>query len=112
VHVGRDPDRVANPLRLHEAEQLGEFSLAPRRRPVVGVRPGLEGRLTVAHHGRFGPAWLLVEAVRRAVAPQVEHEDVEQGSVGKRPIDLLGIVGLRAQRHEFEEGLPGAGREQ
>src|SRR3979490_2266506 len=49
VHVGREPDYVLDPIALDEAQQFCDFQLAPRRRTVVAIRPGLVG--TLGHVG-------------------------------------------------------------
>ena len=56
-----------------------------------------------------GPnATSLSMIVRSAVAPHVEHEQIEQRSIGHLAIDAAGLGGRLPHRHVFVEGAPPA----
>ena len=49
VHVARHPDDVANPLLLHEAQEIGNLELAAERSAGVAVGDRFECVRAVAH---------------------------------------------------------------
>ena len=78
--------------RLDRSASLSHASWSPPMRALPGPRVGL-----------------AIGRVRPPVAPQVQHEDLEQRPVGKVPVDALPFVGMPPHRHELEQCLAGTG---
>ena len=57
--------------------------------------------------GRVVERRLTVRRVRPAIAPLVEHEDLERRTVGERPVDALRIDRVEAERVVVEHGTLG-----